>query len=387
LPSTELAAEDRLVLLLARGRRGPEVEAEARTLLATALRWDLILMRAEEHEVYPLLHYHLRDLGFVGVPAAIRQALEALQRVNALRVTLLAEELARILSTLADRGIPAIPLKGPALAESLYEDLTLRTAGDLDVLVPRQLAPRAMESLARIGYHAEITAPFLERLVLHARVECSLAKPGPPLDSHLDLHWGILLLPRWERDAMRDLWAHSAPSTCVGGVPCQALSPEWELLYLCAHAASHRWQGLKWLADIHEVCVRRPLDWSRLEATARRLGWQDLVGISLSLCASLFGTPVPRGLVSRAIPGWLVPFPAADPNPGRDVRGPLLPGAMARACHLAASVFVPTAGEAWALPLPGPLAALYYPLRPLRLAWRWGTWVTRRAAARVSGRT
>ena len=185
---------------------------------------------------------------------------------------------------------------------------------------------------------------------------------------------------------MRDLWAHATPSTCLGGAPCYAPSPEWELLYLCAHAASHRWQGRKWLADIHEVCATRTLDWSRVEATARRLRWEELVGISLALCVSLFGSPAPPSLAFRELPAWLGRFPSTDANPARHAWRALLPGRVARLCHLAAVALVPTAGEVWALRLPRPLSVLYYPLRPLRQAWRWGAWAAKQVAARISDR-
>ena len=58
-------------------------------------------------------------------------------------------------------------------------------------------------------------------------------------------------------------------------------------------------------------------------------------------------------------------------------------GHFARLCHLAAAP-VPMTGEAWAVRLPGPLAALYYPLRALRLAC-WSAWVAKRATVRGSG--
>ena len=146
-----MAPEDWLVRLLARGRLRADGQAEARALLATPLRWELILARAEEHEVYPLLHHHLRELGFEGVPPDARHRIEALQRASALRVTLLAEELTRVLHALAREDIPAIPLKGPALAESLYGDRTLRTAGDLDVLVRRPAGDPAPRPALRPG--------------------------------------------------------------------------------------------------------------------------------------------------------------------------------------------------------------------------------------------
>src|SRR5919108_1647905 len=121
-----LSPENQAILLLARGELTPHVQARALTLLATPLRWELLLERARVHQVYPLLFRNLDRLGFLGIPGQVRAELEALCKVNAFRNALLAEELARVLTLLTEAGIPAIPLKGVTLAESLYGDVSLR---------------------------------------------------------------------------------------------------------------------------------------------------------------------------------------------------------------------------------------------------------------------
>src|SRR5690349_3866066 len=107
----ELAPEDELCLLLARGRLSSEVESRASELLAIPLRWNLLLQRAANHQVLPLLYRNLRALGFPGVPEAVRVELTTAFRVNALRNTFLVRELARVLKVLREAGVPVIPLK------------------------------------------------------------------------------------------------------------------------------------------------------------------------------------------------------------------------------------------------------------------------------------
>ncbi|PYO55366.1 MAG: hypothetical protein DMD83_20015, partial [Candidatus Rokuibacteriota bacterium] len=107
-----MTLEDRLILLLARGRLPPPLAEEARSLLARPLRWDRVLQQARAQEVYPLVHRNLRALDPPGIPADFRAALDTLAKINALRNTLLAEELSSVLERLAVAGIPAAPLKG-----------------------------------------------------------------------------------------------------------------------------------------------------------------------------------------------------------------------------------------------------------------------------------
>jgi hypothetical protein len=75
------------------------------------------------------------------------------------------EELVRVLKFFAEAGIPAIPLKGPALAQALHGDSSLRTYVDLDILVPRSMVGRAFDLLRPGGYESEFTRGFWERFI------------------------------------------------------------------------------------------------------------------------------------------------------------------------------------------------------------------------------
>ena len=95
-------------------------------MLGAALEWPLLLERAYSHQVYPLVYRNLRDVGFSGVPDVVQAELKGQYLANALRNQLLAEELARLLGLLSEAGIQVIPLKGVALAQSLYGDVAAR---------------------------------------------------------------------------------------------------------------------------------------------------------------------------------------------------------------------------------------------------------------------
>jgi hypothetical protein len=112
---SSMTPEDELCLLLARGQLTSEVRPRALELLATPLRWPVIMERARSHQVYPLVYRNLSDLAFSGVPEAVQAGLRSLYLANALRNQLLGEELARVLSLLGDAGITVIPLKGVPL--------------------------------------------------------------------------------------------------------------------------------------------------------------------------------------------------------------------------------------------------------------------------------
>src|SRR5215831_8155469 len=171
-----LTPEDQLILWLARGTLPACVQEQILALLATPLRWDMLLERAMAHEVYPLLYRNLRQLGFPGVPAQVGTTLEALYKVNAFRNAQLAEELARVLRLLADADIPTIPLKGMTLAASLYGDPTLRVCADIDILIPHSMVVQAFHLLRASGYNAMSTDRFVVDLLPRSPIEYALVR-------------------------------------------------------------------------------------------------------------------------------------------------------------------------------------------------------------------
>lgn len=365
--------EDELLLLLVRGRLTPEVQERAGLLLGQELSWPRILRQARTHEVFPLLHRNLQTLDFPGVPAAVRTELETTCRMNALRNALLARELTQVLRLLGEAGVPVIPLKGVALAASLYGDVTLRTCTDIDILVPYPAVAQALHLLLARGYAAGFTERFFADLLLSSTIEYALRREDRGFRYLTELHWGILWGQRWDGGAAENLWAEARPHACFG-VPAYTASPEWEFLFLAAHAARHQWRGLKWLVDLHEVCCQREIDWEQVQAKAERLGWAEMVRLTLSVCQALFATPLPAQFTLQRLPPWLYLFPDAPPRSWRNAFFPLylLKRPSDRLLYACRALFVPTLAERQCFRLPSPLCPLYYPLRPLRLGCKWG---------------
>jgi hypothetical protein len=340
----------------------------------------------------PLAARSLGALGWPDVPSPVRAAFEAARRINAARNALVARALGRVLEGLGRAGVPVIPLKGVALSESLYGDAALRVSADLDILVPRECVARAWSALGELGYvmagHEERVEASELGLLLESNIEVAFTSPeaaGCPLELHWDMAW------RWPRGApaIADLWADARPRP-FRGAPAHALGPEWELLYLAVHAARHRWESLKWLVDIHEICRRGGLDWGKVRTKADRFGLTDALEISLQASAVLFDTPIPSSGPARVLPGWLELFPAT-PDPLDIWQGALYPARLfarpsEKLRYLARVLLVPTLAERRLIRLPARLRALYYPLRPLRLGGRWGLDVVRGIGRRVPSR-
>ena len=369
-----MTPEDELCLLLSHGQLSSAARERAWGLLESPLRWDLLVARAREHQVVPLLYRSLQALDFHGVPDLTHAELSAAFRMNALRNAFLAGALARVLQLLNDAGVRVIPLKGLTLAELLYGDSAFRVCSDIDILVPPSEALLAHRLLVAHGYTSPFTEDFFAKHQFRAGAECPLTPEKTAFPYQLEFHWSLLQHSRKDEEAMQDLWFQARPKEFFG-VRAYGLTPEWEFLYLAWHVAHHKWHTLKWLADIHELCISAHIDWYQVREKTERFELESVVGPTLAACSLLFGTPTPAGFPSRALPAGVQLFPAslaASEVWKAPVFCPwLLKRPSERLRWFAEMIFVARLSDYIFFPLPPSLSFLYYFLRPLRLAGKW----------------
>jgi hypothetical protein len=212
-----------LCLLLARAQLSPQQRERALSLLAGPVDWPRLFECAKRYELFPLVFTGLRSHDFPGVPVPVRTQWEKIFCFNAIRHELLATELAGILRLLADAGMPAISLKGIALAESLYGDVALRACSDLDVLVPPAHAIEAFHIIVSAGYKPEFTEERLLDLEVRYGRDCSMSRQAGASTFAVDLHWGLAWGGPFERGLLEQVWAEASPAT-FRSVPAFALT-------------------------------------------------------------------------------------------------------------------------------------------------------------------
>src|SRR5215469_10198685 len=289
-PPVTFDPEDRLCLLLARGKLTSEEQFRTRELLSSPVNWPRVLEQAYAHGVYPLVYSNLRELGFSGVPNAIRTELKRAYLANSVRNQPLSQDLARLLSQLSGARIPAIPVKGVSLAESLYGDPASRVSTDIDLFVPPAQLDDAIETIRATGYPDVFDHSFFRELDLRSGRHYTFRRDYVGCSTDVELHWRLIQHSSYDQDAVADLWAEAQPAHCLG-VPAHRLSPEWEFLYLAIHAADHGWQGLKWLVDLNHLSTTSPPDWERVKEKAEQLGLERVVRLTHITCSRLLGTP------------------------------------------------------------------------------------------------
>jgi hypothetical protein len=223
------------------------------------LDWDVLLGLAESHGVLPLLYRaqkgHLPD-------KFVRHF-----RQQWTRSLFLASELEGLLKEFAVRGIEALPLKGPVLAELLYGHFTLRPSNDLDLLVRREDYARAELLLIELGFEpigpADDYHRDFRRNGTYVELHFGTGSPSAP---NFDLHRA------WTR----------ARTLEFRGQPVRFLSPVDLILYLSLHGLKHRFSRLIWVLDISRAI--EALNPSDTLALFEEAGTQRLRNVLLLSC-------------------------------------------------------------------------------------------------------
>lgn len=238
----------------------------------------------------PILYQALSSLG-AEVPPASLALLRQRYATNLHRTLFLARELIRILDHFDALGIDVLPYKGLALAETLYGDIALRQAGDIDLLVrPRDLS-RIKAALNELGYTPHLLLNEAEeRAYLASGYECAFDSVlGRNL---LEVQWA--LQPRFYAvDFDMEAMFRRAVTVNVAGRNMKTPSPEDLFLILSLHAAKHVWGRLIWLCDISGIVKLLALNWNCIAETAQSLGIVRILQVTLVLTTRLLGTAIP----------------------------------------------------------------------------------------------
>ena len=250
----------------------------------------------------------------------------------------------------------------------------MRVCSDIDILVPAGDVLRARRLLLTQGYTSPFTEDFFAHHQFHTSADCPLLPQKQTLPYIVELHWTLLQHSSKDAEAMRDLWFQARPRDFFG-IPGLRTDPEWEFLYVAVHAAYHRWQTLKWVADIHDLCVSASIDWQKVKEKAERFDLDLVVGSTLTACSLLYGTPAPANLPAVPLPAGVRLYPNSL-TPSEAWNAPLFyPKLLKRPSEklrwFAQMFFVARVADRRLFHLPASLDFLYYVLRPLRLTLKW----------------
>jgi hypothetical protein len=266
------------------------------------LDWDAVIAAADAEDLLPALAHGLAARQWARVPAGARARLTREASASRARHLVMTAELGRLLRRCRTEGVAAIVLKGPALAETVYPEPSLRPCSDLDLLV-RPADRLRMDALVRDLGHRRV--PDEHSWDFDVAFDGATVYAAPS-GVRVDLHWSLLTEPRfaWNRDAQAAVWERAAPLS-VAGEPALGLGLEDLVLHLAVHlAVHHSLAGLRRYWDLALVLERRggDLDWDALLDRAERWRVRRALFFVLLGARSTFGAPVPSPVLAALRP-------------------------------------------------------------------------------------
>ena len=288
-----MTPEQALLLSCAAPHPTQEQKESIRQQLYTPLNWSEIISQANNHGVSQLLFHTLQQIEGAALPEAVQTELHGRFEQAIRRNLLLTGELLRIVNILNERGITAVPFKGPVLAEKLYGNLALRVFGDLDILIEPETADEVKSLMIADGYRPQY----------HPDSAYQFVKAGANVV--LEVHWeaisfGSNWLRKIKSKALPTTMSHLRPrlqETRLGGKKISTLSPEDTLLILTIHGSKHWWSRLNWLADIAALIQVYPnLDWGWVIEQTDHWQIRRLVFLGLCMAHELLAAQLPASI-------------------------------------------------------------------------------------------
>jgi Uncharacterised nucleotidyltransferase len=198
--------------------------------LSVVTSFDELVTAAEEHGMEPLVFAHLERTG-LAIPIDFRARIWGRGMQHAHAAAVRTRVVSDVGCAMAQAGVPFLVLKGAALAHLVYEDPRLRPMRDVDLLIRKADAGRALDVLVRCGFRPGGSAVPAR----HHHVQ-GMAKTLDGATVTIELHHELLArTPFVEPRDYDDLIRRSQPFEW-GGMTCQTLGPEDMLWHVYAHA-------------------------------------------------------------------------------------------------------------------------------------------------------
>ena len=369
--------ENELILSIARREIDRE---EVRALAQRQLDFNYLFVTAQAHGLLPLLQKHLTTAASEMIPGHFLSQLKRASVANSQNVLHLIGKQLRIYKLFKENGIPVAIFKGPLLAWIAYGEISLRQAGDIDVLISRQHFSQAITLLESLGY--QMTPKLTPaQLASHFANHCEIQFMRDDWFTILDLHWD-LKPPSFVFKLSADDVMARLQSVSLAGTQVETFGPEDLVLYQAMHGAKHLWRRLEWITSMAESLRAMPeVNWDTIVARAESAHGTRIVGLGLRLVEQFSNLQLPSGVLAALDFGGAMRqmatrireqiFSTSGPADSTDTNLYNLRvmdrkrDAMLAALH---ALFVPTLADWQALALPAPLHPLYYAFRPLRLS-------------------
>ena len=365
----------------------------ARSLLKQEINWDYVFVTAQAHGLLPLLHKDLTSVAGDLVPGHFLSRLKRESVANSQNVLHLISKQLRVYKLFKENNIPVALFKGPLLAQMAYGEISLRQAGDIDLLIERQHFDRARSLLESLGYemYPRLTPAQLSS---HLSNHCEIQFMRDEWFTVVDLHWD--LAPRsFVFKVKAEEVMSRLQSVLLAGTMVETFSAEDLVLYQAMHGAKHLWRRLEWISSLAES-LRVSIDWDTVVERAAQARATRMLGLGLRLVEEISDVRIPGHVLAAVdtdrsmqhmdhdIRAQLFTiYGAADSTETNLYNLRVMDRKRDAVLSVLRAIFVPTLPDWQGLTLPAPLHSLYYAYRPLRLSKIYGATLWRRLGEKL----
>ncbi len=278
----------------------PFDDTEVTAPIIRADEWNAVAAVAWQNNCAPLLYAALLQNDSADQPpSAIVETLQSAYHQTKIANWVAFREISELLVLFERAQIPAVLLKGAALAKTVYPAMALRPMGDVDILIRRDDARRVSAILIERGFATtlEPTENFYSRFSYDQAFERRGIFP-----LMIETHWHLFSLPYYrERIPIEWFWQRTMPIR-VNDQPTRAFTPEAQIMHLAAHAVLHH-QGHNLLASFDLALVlaryREQINWDDVIESARAFGLSHILQSNLARVRDAWGVSVPDEVFVR----------------------------------------------------------------------------------------
>jgi hypothetical protein len=372
--------EDELILCFARREIGCAGADEARRLLQQSLNWDYLFKTASNHGLLPLFQKNLTIVTHNNVPGHFLSRLKRQSVENSQSVLHLVGKQLGVYKLFKQQNIPLALFKGALLAQMAYGEISLRAAGDIDILIHRRDFKKATTLLESLGYemYPKLTKT---QLYSHLNSHCEIQFLRDDWFTVVDLHWELAPRSFVFNLSAGDVMAR-LETTSLAGTPVETFSAEDSVLYQSMHGAKHLWRRLEWIVALAESLRQSPsLNWETLVERTTKAHATRILALGLRLVELLSDVAVPAPVLAcmdrdrvmermaKEIRNKIFEtFGPADSTETNLYNLRIMDRKRDALLSALRAIFVPSVPDWQSLALPAPLHPFYYAYRPIRLS-------------------
>lgn len=382
-------------LILGIARRDSDAD-HLRSLTSASIDWDYVITVAYAHGLLPLLHKHLTSAASDLVPAHVLSRLKRESVANSQNVLHLVGKQLRVYKLFKENNISVALFKGPLLATMAYGEISLRHAGDIDILINRRDFQQARLLLDSLGY--EMTPRLTPaQLASHLNNHCEIQFVRDEWFTVVDLHWD--LAPRSFVFGLKadEVMSRLQPVS-LAGTMVETFGAEDLVLYQAMHGAKHLWRRLEWISSLAEsIRATQEINWETIVDCAAKARATRILGLGLRLVEEFSDVVLPahvlasidtdkamQQMATQIRDQLFTTFGAAESVETNLYNLRIMDRKRDALISALRSIFIPTLPDWQSLALPASLHSLYYAYRPLRLSKAYSTSLWRRLR-RASG--